>query len=58
MVFHLLMTGKGGVTILLNDREVEPWDPFLAGEPATAFYSQDLARDDTPPSIVMIVPVV
>jgi len=35
MVFHLLMIGNGSVTILLNDREVEPWDPFLAGEPAT-----------------------
>lgn len=35
MVFHLLMSGKNGVTIMLNNREVEPWDPFLAGEPAT-----------------------
>ena len=35
VVFHQLMTGKGAVKILLNDREVEPWDPFLSGEPAT-----------------------
>lgn len=35
MVFHQLMTGQSGVTILLNDRKVKPWDPFLAGEPAT-----------------------
>ena len=35
MVFHQLMDGKGGITILLNDRAVEPWDPFLANEPAT-----------------------
>ncbi|MEO5716397.1 MAG: ATP-binding protein [Luteolibacter sp.] len=35
MVFHQLMSGKDGVAILLNDREVEPWDPFLVREPAT-----------------------
>ena len=35
MVFHLLMTGKNSVTIILNNRAVDPWDPFLAGEPAT-----------------------
>lgn len=35
MVFHRLMTGKDAVTIFINDRKVEPWDPFLEGEPAT-----------------------
>ena len=35
MVFHRLMTGKLGVKLILNDRAIEPWDPFLAGEPAT-----------------------
>jgi hypothetical protein len=35
MVFHQLMCGKNGVTILINDREVDPWDPFLAKEAAT-----------------------
>jgi hypothetical protein len=35
MVFHQLMSGRGAVTIFLNDRKVEPWDPFLQGEPAT-----------------------
>ncbi len=35
MVFHDLMTGSNRVTILLNDKVVKPWDPFLAGEPAT-----------------------
>lgn len=35
MVFHQLMSGRDAVTIFLNDRKVEPWDPFLASEPAT-----------------------
>jgi hypothetical protein len=35
MVFHQLMSGARRVNLLLNDRPVEPWDPFLAGEPAT-----------------------
>jgi hypothetical protein len=35
MVFHQLMTGPRGVNLILNDRRIEPWDPFLASEPAT-----------------------
>lgn len=35
MVFHQLMAGKRGVKLLLNERPVEAWDPFLASEPAT-----------------------
>ena len=35
MVFHQLMGGRSGVRLLLNERPVEAWDPFLAGEPAT-----------------------
>jgi hypothetical protein len=35
MVFHQLMVGPKGVKLFLNDRLVEPWDPFLAGDPAT-----------------------
>jgi hypothetical protein len=35
MVFHQLMTGRDAVTIFLNDRKLEPWDPFLASEAAT-----------------------
>lgn len=35
MVFHLFMVGRNPVKIILNDRDVEPWDPFLAHEPAT-----------------------
>ena len=35
MVFHQLMAGKCGVKLLLNERPIEAWDPFLASEPAT-----------------------
>lgn len=35
MVFHQLMRGKDAVNIFINDRGVEPWDPFLESEPAT-----------------------
>ena len=35
MVFHQLMTGRKCVELLLNERAILPWDPFLAGEPAT-----------------------
>lgn len=35
MVFHQLMTGNKRVEIRLNDRVVEPWDPFLKEEIAT-----------------------
>lgn len=35
MVFHQLMTGKKPVELLLNDRPLKGWDPFLAGEAAT-----------------------
>lgn len=35
MVFHRLMTGKDAVAIFLNDRKLEPWDPFLTSEAAT-----------------------
>lgn len=35
MVFHQLMAGKQGVKLHLNERLVEAWDPFLAGEAAT-----------------------
>lgn len=35
MVFHQLMSGKNGVKLLINDREVDPWDPFLVNEAAT-----------------------
>lgn len=35
MVFHRLMEGRHRLRIFVNDREAEPWDPFLGNEPAT-----------------------
>ncbi len=35
MVFHLLMGGRQGVKLWLNQRLIAPWDPFLADEKAT-----------------------
>ncbi len=35
LVFHRLMTGPHAVQLFINDRSVEPWDPFLEEHPAT-----------------------
>jgi Histidine kinase-, DNA gyrase B-, and HSP90-like ATPase len=38
LVFHRMLRSKragSGVSLLINDREVEPWDPYLENEPAT-----------------------
>ena len=35
MTFHRFMKGRGAVNIFLNDRRIEPWDPFLEEENAT-----------------------
>lgn len=35
LVFHRLMTGPEAVEIFVNDRPIEPWDPFLEHHPAT-----------------------
>jgi hypothetical protein len=35
VVFHRLLTGRGAFKIRVNGRMTEPWDPFLADEPAT-----------------------
>jgi hypothetical protein len=35
MTFHRYLTGRGRLTIRLNGRALEPWDPFLEGETAT-----------------------
>lgn len=42
MVFHRLMTGRDAVRILVNERPVEPWDPFMAEHPATLPFSEEL----------------
>lgn len=35
MVFHRFISGSQALRIMLNDRPIEPWDPYLANEPAT-----------------------
>lgn len=35
MVFHRMMDGSKPVKLFLNDRVIQPWDPFLSGELAT-----------------------
>lgn len=36
MVFHRFLGGpRPRLNLLLNERQVKPWDPFLAGHPAT-----------------------
>lgn len=40
MVFHRLLQGpRPSLRILLNNRAVEPWDPFMAGHPAKPWNS-------------------
>ena len=35
MVFHRFMEGKKRLTIFINERSIEPWDPFLTSQKAT-----------------------
>jgi hypothetical protein len=35
MVFHRLMTGRDAVHIFINERPLEPWDPFMENHEAT-----------------------
>ena len=42
MVFHRFMEGKNRLTIFINKREIEPWDPFLTSQKAT----QQLADEE------------
>ena len=40
MVFHRLLQGpRARVTLLINDRPIEPWDPFMSGHPAKPWTS-------------------
>lgn len=40
MVFHRLLQGtRARITLLLNGRSVEPWDPFMSGHPAKPWSS-------------------
>lgn len=35
MVFQALISARPGIEILINDRPIRAWDPFLADQPAT-----------------------
>jgi hypothetical protein len=35
MVFHRFLSGRGRVSLTINDAPVEPWDPFMEGLSAT-----------------------
>ena len=35
MVFHRFLTKPPGLKIILNGREIKPWDPFLSTHPST-----------------------
>ncbi len=56
MVFHRLMTGGDAVRIFVNDRPVEPWDPFMESYLATHALPTDPLRYDG--KLVSVKPVV
>lgn len=35
MVFHRYLEGPGSLKIIINGRDLEPWDPFLRNHPST-----------------------
>lgn len=35
LVFHRLLKGRGGTRLHLNERPIQPWDPFMEEEEAT-----------------------
>ena len=39
MVFHRMLEPDGDVTIMLNGRQLKPWDPFMDGHPAKIWES-------------------
>ncbi|KKG13677.1 ATP-binding protein [Methanosarcina mazei] len=41
MVFHRFMEKKNGLKIWINDREIEPWDPFLKKEKSTQLLNEE-----------------
>jgi Histidine kinase-, DNA gyrase B-, and HSP90-like ATPase len=44
LVFHRLMVGRDAVRLFVNNREVQPWDPFLSDHPATLLLPSDPLR--------------
>lgn len=43
MTFHRLLECDDDLAILLNDRPISPWDPFMAGHPGKAWASAEYA---------------
>ncbi len=41
MTFHRLLEGDDDLMILLNDRSISPWDPFMTGHPGKALASAE-----------------
>jgi hypothetical protein len=42
MVFHRFLEGRGELAIWINDVRIEPWDPFLARQPATQRLAEEV----------------
>lgn len=56
MVFHRFMSGRNRISIWLNSRKVEPWDPFLSDDSATQrLPSEALGDPDAPIAITPYV---
>ena len=48
MVFHRFLSGKSAITIYLNGRETQPWDPFMQNtEAVDAMPAETLFTNDT-----------
>lgn len=41
MVFHRFMEGRNALKIRLNEKMIEPWDPFLTSEKATQVLAEE-----------------
>lgn len=46
MVFHRFLGQPGRLAIWVNDVRVQPWDPFLTGEPATQRLAEEVLGSD------------
>lgn len=44
MVFHRLLSGPSATRLFINERPVEPWDPFMKEHPATVRLPADPLR--------------
>ena len=56
MVFHRFMTQRNRISIWLNGREVERWDPFLSDDVATQRMQSEMLGD--PESPITVTPYV